>query len=88
MLAEQGAACDELDAVWASVGRSWQCVTIEEAKNVGRNSDCPCQAVGDDGRPMKFKRCHGRATLDAEDLQAALYHQALVPFGWEDELQP
>lgn len=27
---------------------------------VGRNDPCPCGAKTSDGRPVKFKRCHGR----------------------------
>ena len=28
--------------------------------HVGRNDACPCGAKHDDGRPIKFKHCHGR----------------------------
>jgi peptide deformylase len=28
-------------------------------KGIGRNDPCPCGAVRDDGKPVKFKRCHG-----------------------------
>ena len=31
-----------------------------EYKNVGRNEPCPCGAKHSDGRPMKFKQCHGK----------------------------
>ncbi len=30
------------------------------AKSVGRNDPCPCGAKYPDGRPVKYKRCHGR----------------------------
>lgn len=29
-------------------------------KNVGRNDPCPCGAKHKDGRPIKYKHCHGR----------------------------
>ncbi len=28
--------------------------------NVGRNDPCPCGAKHEDGRPMKYKHCHGK----------------------------
>lgn len=28
-------------------------------KNIGRNDPCPCGALRHDGKPVKFKRCHG-----------------------------
>lgn len=28
--------------------------------NIGRNDPCPCGATKPDGRPIKFKHCHGR----------------------------
>jgi preprotein translocase subunit SecA len=28
--------------------------------DVGRNDPCPCGAKHDDGRPMKYKHCHGK----------------------------
>ena len=31
-----------------------------EFKNVGRNDPCPCGAKHTDGRPKKFKHCHGK----------------------------
>ena len=30
-----------------------------EYNKVGRNDPCPCGAKHEDGRPMKYKRCHG-----------------------------
>jgi len=30
------------------------------AKEVGRNDPCPCGAKHEDGRPMKYKHCHGK----------------------------
>jgi len=29
-------------------------------RNTGRNDPCPCGAKGPEGKPVKFKRCHGR----------------------------
>ena len=29
-------------------------------KKVGRNDPCPCGAKHPDGRPVKYKHCHGR----------------------------
>ncbi len=29
-------------------------------KNIGRNDPCPCGAKDKEGRPIKYKRCHGR----------------------------
>jgi len=29
-------------------------------KNVGRNDPCPCGAKHPDGRPIKYKKCHGK----------------------------
>lgn len=29
-------------------------------KKIGRNDPCPCGALKDDGKPVKFKKCHGR----------------------------
>ncbi|MDP1688824.1 MAG: preprotein translocase subunit SecA [bacterium] len=31
-----------------------------EFKNVGRNDPCPCGAKHEDGRPKKYKHCHGK----------------------------
>jgi len=35
---------------------------VDRAKrnDVGRNDPCPCGAKTPDGKPVKFKRCHGR----------------------------
>jgi peptide deformylase len=35
---------------------------VDRAKknDVGRNDPCPCGAKTTDGKPVKFKRCHGR----------------------------
>ena len=30
------------------------------AAKAGRNDPCPCGAVKSDGRPVKFKHCHGK----------------------------
>jgi len=34
--------------------------TIHSSKKVGRNEPCPCGATKSDGRPVKYKHCHGR----------------------------
>jgi preprotein translocase subunit SecA len=39
----------------ASVGLS-----AGASAKVGRNDPCPCGAKHADGRPMKYKKCHGR----------------------------
>jgi len=31
----------------------------QKAKKIGRNEPCPCGALRDDGKPMKYKKCHG-----------------------------
>lgn len=35
---------------------------VDRAKknSVGRNDPCPCGAKNPDGKPLKFKRCHGK----------------------------
>lgn len=33
---------------------------IANVKKIGRNDPCPCGAIKPDGRPVKFKHCHGR----------------------------
>ena len=33
---------------------------IADKKKIGRNDPCPCGKVKDDGKPIKFKKCHGR----------------------------
>ncbi len=33
---------------------------VSNSERIGRNDPCPCGAVGADGRPIKYKRCHGR----------------------------
>lgn len=30
-------------------------------KKMGRNDPCPCGALKDNGKPVKFKKCHGRS---------------------------
>lgn len=30
------------------------------AKKVGRNDPCPCGAKNEDGKPIKYKKCHGK----------------------------
>jgi len=32
----------------------------QNSKHVGRNDPCPCGAKHSDGRPIKYKHCHGR----------------------------
>lgn len=34
--------------------------TIKTGKKVGRNDPCPCGAKKADGRPVKYKHCHGK----------------------------
>ena len=34
--------------------------TVKSADKVGRNDPCPCGAVKSDGRPIKYKNCHGK----------------------------
>ncbi len=31
-----------------------------QKKNVGRNDPCPCGAKKEDGKPLKYKHCHGK----------------------------
>ena len=33
---------------------------VSSDKKVGRNDPCPCEAKHSDGRPMKYKKCHGK----------------------------
>jgi preprotein translocase subunit SecA len=33
---------------------------IHNENTVGRNDPCPCGAKHEDGRPKKYKQCHGR----------------------------
>ena len=33
---------------------------LKPKKNVGRNDPCPCGAKHEDGRPIKYKHCHGK----------------------------
>jgi preprotein translocase subunit SecA len=33
---------------------------VSANQKVGRNDPCPCGAKKPDGRPVKFKHCHGR----------------------------
>ncbi len=35
-------------------------INSSKFKNVGRNDPCPCGAQYQDGRPVKFKHCHGK----------------------------
>ncbi len=35
-------------------------VSADHFKNVGRNDPCPCGATHADGRPIKYKHCHGK----------------------------
>ena len=37
-----------------------QPVSVNNKKTVGRNDPCPCGAKHPDGRPIKYKHCHGR----------------------------
>ncbi|MBU4274607.1 preprotein translocase subunit SecA [Patescibacteria group bacterium] len=37
-----------------------QPIKVGDKKTVGRNDPCPCGAKHPDGRPMKYKHCHGR----------------------------
>jgi len=34
--------------------------TIPSKEGVGRNDPCPCGAKHPDGRPIKYKHCHGK----------------------------
>ena len=33
---------------------------VKNVKKVGRNDPCPCGAIKPDGRPVKYKHCHGK----------------------------
>jgi uncharacterized protein YecA (UPF0149 family) len=33
---------------------------VKSNKKVGRNDPCPCGATKPDGRPIKYKHCHGK----------------------------
>ncbi len=33
----------------------------ESGEKVGRNDPCPCGAVNNEGKPKKYKKCHGKA---------------------------
>jgi hypothetical protein len=81
MLAEREATCDNsrLDELWAGALDGWRSVAVEDAKAAGRNDPCPC-GLEHDGRPLKWKNCHGRPSLDAEALQVEFHQRALVPF--------
>ena len=35
-------------------------VVSDSGKKIGRNDPCPCGAKHSDGRPIKYKHCHGR----------------------------
>lgn len=35
-------------------------INLEPGKKVGRNDPCPCGAKKEDGRPKKYKHCHGK----------------------------
>ncbi|MCX6781972.1 MAG: preprotein translocase subunit SecA [Candidatus Magasanikbacteria bacterium] len=50
----QGAAKEAGDAVSSGKPRD------KEGNDVGRNDPCPCGAKHPDGRPIKFKNCHGK----------------------------
>ncbi len=50
----QGAAKEAGDVVSSGKPRD------KEGNEVGRNDPCPCGAKHPDGRPVKFKNCHGK----------------------------
>ena len=35
-------------------------MSVVSGQKVGRNDPCPCGAKKEDGRPIKYKHCHGR----------------------------
>lgn len=80
MLTERSAPTQQLDEQWAAGLDGWASVSVAEAKAAGRNTPCPCSRQRADGAALKFKNCHGRPTLDAEQLQAAFHARALAPF--------
>jgi len=34
-------------------------VAPKQYQKIGRNDPCPCGAKHPDGRPVKYKKCHG-----------------------------
>ena len=49
----------DLVRIKAHEQRSRQAAPPPEVKNIGRNDPCWCGAKHEDGRPKKYKKCHG-----------------------------
>jgi hypothetical protein len=80
VLRHNGVELDELNSVLSRFGAGQAAVSDDNAARASRNDPCPCGATNGQGRSVKHKSCHGRASMPIDEVEAALFRAEVADY--------